>query len=105
MRLEIEELRLDHAGMAQVLNSGGVQGAVRAAASGVAGAARGHHSVVRNTVPVKVVPYMTSGMRSDRGGQRVSLAHAAGMAIEGKYGVLSSAAAARGLDTNPRSVV
>jgi hypothetical protein len=90
-------VRLDHGGMAEILKSGPVAAAVRAMAQTVAGNAKAHPSVTRHGVPVEVTAYTT-----DRAACAVTLAHSAGMPIQAKYGALTQAAGAAGLEVRAR---
>lgn len=90
-------VRLDHGGMAEMLKSAPVAGAVRALAESVAAKARAHPSVTRHGVPVEVTSYTT-----DRAACAVTLAHSAGMPIQAKYGALTQAAGAAGLEVRAR---
>lgn len=89
------KITLDHGGMAEMLKSGPVAGAVRDRAEFTAADARSNGSVQRHGVPVEVRSYTT-----DRAASSVTLAHAAGLPIEAKYGVLTSAAASAGLEVS-----
>jgi hypothetical protein len=91
------DLRLDHGGMAEMLSSGPVAGAVQALAETTAGNARSHPSVTRHGLPVEVTSYTT-----DRAACAVTLAHPAGMPIQARYGALTQAAGAAGLEVRAR---
>lgn len=90
-------IKLDHTGMAQVLKSAEVAAKVAALAEGVAAEVRNAEPVARNDVPVKVDRYVT-----DRAAASVTLAHPAGLPIEGKHGVLARAAGGKGLEVRGR---
>ena len=87
-------LRLDHAGIEEMLKSAEVAGviddAAAAVASGVSETARDGQAV-----PVEVDSYTT-----DRAAAGVTMAHPAGLGIEAKRGTLSRAAAAAGLEVS-----
>ncbi|GAB1641767.1 hypothetical protein [Krasilnikovia sp. MM14-A1259] len=88
-------LRLDHAGIAEVLRSAEVTFAVTAKAAEVQDAVETHHSVARHRMPVERHSYET-----DRAADAVTIAHPGGLGVEAKYGVLSEAARTVGLDVN-----
>lgn len=92
-------IRLDTAGLAEVMRSAKVTAEVRSLAGRVASAAESDGSVARNAVPVTVDEYTARGgrLRSERPAFAVTLAHAAGNGIEAKYGVLTRAASSVGL--------
>lgn len=88
-------IRLDHPGIAEVLNSAEVAAAIAGLAASVAANARSDGAVARNGVPVEVSTYTT-----DRSAASVALAHPAGLAIEAKHGSLIRAAGAAGLEVH-----
>lgn len=88
----LTNVKLDHKGMAEMLKSGEVASVIAATAESVASAARAEEAVERNNVPVETRSYTT-----DRAATAVSLAHPAGVPIEGKYGSLTRAAGSAGL--------
>lgn len=90
-------IRLDHAGIAEMLKSGPVAAAVADIAEAVAAEARSDAAVARHGVPVKVNHYTT-----DRAASSVTLAHPAGLGIEAKHGTLTRAAGAAGLEVTGR---
>ena len=92
-------IRLDSDGLAEVLRSSEVAGEVRRLGSSVATAAGSDGAVSRHGVPVTVAEYVARGgrLRSERPAVAVTLAHAAGVGIEAKYGALSRAAGEVGL--------
>lgn len=83
------KITLDHDGVGQVLRSGEVRAAVSALARTVAG------NVVSHDRPVEVYDHVT-----DRAHSNVVIAHPAGMAMQAKYGTLTRAAAAAGLEVH-----
>lgn len=88
-------VRLDHRGMAEILKSAEVAAAVEEVALAAGVRAEAHPSVVAHGVDVRVDSYET-----DRAAASVTLAHPAGLNIERKYGVLTDAASAQGLDVS-----
>lgn len=90
-------IRLDHGGMGEMLKSQPVAAAVRALAEATAAKARAHPSVTRHGVPVEVASYTT-----DRAACAVTLASPAGMPIQARYGALTQAAGAAGLEVRAR---
>ena len=94
----LTNLKLDHGGMAQMLKSGEVAAVIASLAAEVATAAGAEESVQRNAVPVETRSYTT-----DRAASAVSLAHPAGLPIEGKYGPLTRAAGGAGLEVRGRA--
>ena len=79
------KIRIDSKGMRELLLS--LRAEVRAAADAVAS------NVDARGKPVEVRAYTT-----DRAAASVSIAHPAGLAIQAKYGALTKAAAAAGLE-------
>lgn len=79
-------IRLDHDGIAEVLKSEGIAQQVHAIAERKAETVRAHRSVRENGVAgsVRVEDYTT-----DRAASAVVIAHAAGLPIQAKYGVLT----------------
>ena len=92
-----QKLRLDSAGIAEMLRSADVALAISEAAEGVAGSV---HEVAHGgeVVPVRVDEYTT-----DRAAAGVTMAHPAGLGIEAKRGSLSRAAEANGLEVHGES--
>lgn len=90
------KLKLDHPGIKEMLMSAEVAAIVAAVAETVAGNVS---ESARNgdAIPVDVSEYTT-----DRAAAAVTLAHPAGLGKEAKYGTLSSAAAAAGLEVTER---
>jgi hypothetical protein len=90
-------LRLDHAGIAEVLRTQ-CRGIVDAAAASVVAFAEGEAPLVdrgRTRIPIDAAAQTT-----DRARAVVALKHPAGMAVQAKYGTLTRAAAAAGLEVN-----
>ena len=87
-----DRVRLDHAGIAELLRSTGVMDAVEDAANAVRQNAEADPAVVRHDVPVEV----RTGV-SDRARAIVTLAHPAGIGIQAKHGSLTRATTAAGL--------
>lgn len=95
------KLRLDRAGIAAVLRSAPVESAVSDLAEGVA--SRIHETAHDGPVPVETRSRVASGGRiSARPAVDVILAHPGGLAIEAKYGALTKAASAAGLEVRGR---
>lgn len=92
-------VKLDSAGVAEVLRRSEVAAAAGALAEQVADGARGAATVDRNGAEVVVDEYEASGgrMRSARPAFAVTVKHPGALGMEAKYGVLSGAAAAMGL--------
>lgn len=90
-------LKLDHKGIGQVLKSAEVAKAIAEVGHDVAARAQTDEAVSRHGAEVKVTPYTT-----DRAAVGVTIAHAAGVGIEAKHGVLSRAAGAEGLEVRGR---
>lgn len=80
------KIRLDHGGIEEVLKSEGVAESVREHAEQKAAEVRAHPSVSEHVGSdrVKVEDYVT-----DRAASAVVIAHAAGLPIQAKYGVLT----------------
>ncbi len=85
-------LKLDKRGIAQMLKSPAVAAVVHAAAEDVAARVDAHGR------PVEVRDYTT-----DRAASSVSIAHPAGLGMQAKYGTVTAAAAAAGLETTARA--
>lgn len=97
------KLRLDHAGIGQILNSGPVASAIASLGAAVAGAV-GTPTASGDPIPVTLRLRTASGGRlTARPAADITLAHAAGMAVEAKRGPLARAAAAQGLEVKSRS--
>jgi hypothetical protein len=93
------KIELDHAGIAEMLNSREVAAAVHAFAETVADNVRANpHIVARGiTDEVSVDDYIT-----DRAASSVTITHPAGLGMEGKHGVLTKAARAAGLQVKAK---
>lgn len=98
----VSKLKLDHAGIAEILASDELAGVVGAAADRVAGSIS---ESVRSGEPLPVVvdDLGVTGRRAPRVTFAVTLAHAAGIGKEAKYGLLTGAAAAAGLEVGDGS--
>lgn len=97
----ITKVTLDHQGMGEILNSDKVRALVDYEAWAIADDVR--RRIRRNGVdkyPVVVDNRMTAGMQQDRQAADIAITHPAGAALQAKYGVLTQAALARGLDMN-----
>lgn len=94
----LEKLELDHDGIAELLKSGAIREMVDGATQSVA-ANVGTVSVAggREDAPVVVDSYTT-----DRAAGSVTIAHPAGLAVQAKYGTLTRAAAAAGLEVTEK---
>lgn len=95
-------VRLNRAGVAAVLKSASVAGAVRGKAEEVAANVRAQGIMVEGTpgdvaLPVEVTSYIT-----DRAAASVTIAHPSGVAVQAKYGALTKAAAEAGLEVTDR---
>ncbi|TDC33457.1 hypothetical protein [Micromonospora sp. KC213] len=86
-------IRLDHKGIAEILKSAGFAAAMAEKAEEVAAHVHAHHSIRRHGMPVETGPFET-----DRATQSVTIAHPGGLGVQGKYGVLTQAATAAGLE-------
>lgn len=97
------KVRLNHAGIAQILKAPAMHAAVKAAAEQVAANVRAQNIRVgdkdggprERELPVEVT--MTT---TDRAKAFVTLAHPAGQAVQAKHGSLTKAAREAGLDVN-----
>lgn len=91
------EFRRDSSGLAGILKSSDVAGAVHRQAEQVAAQARAQGRSVASgaALPVTVDDYTT-----DRAASAVTITHPAGTAMQAKYGVLTRAAAALGLEVS-----
>lgn len=85
-------VRLDRAGMSLMLKSGGVRSEISSVAQAVANTARGNEGVAKHDAEIKVEDYTT-----DRAASAVLIKHPIGMGIQAKYGALTQAASAQGL--------
>ncbi|WVX87862.1 hypothetical protein SEA_BERRIE_11 [Arthrobacter phage Berrie] len=95
-------IRLDSAGIAEVLNSAAVYAATQELASSVAGAVDA--SVDGKKIEVTQTTRVAGGgrLRSPRRAIDIHLAHPAGLRVEAKRGPLAKAAASRGLQVRKR---
>jgi len=90
-----KKIKLDYAGLGEVLKSSEVQASVDTLAAQAA-------ALVDETASGKPVPVRTSSFKTDRAVAAVTLAHPAGLAVEAKRGALARAAAAIGLEVTER---
>lgn len=99
------KIRLDSAGINEVLNSSAVLAELQDMGAGVEAGAIGETA---NGEPVPVESYVrqVSGgrLKGSRPGVDVVLAHPAGLRIEAKRGTLTRAASAAGLETKARPI-
>lgn len=96
------KIDLDHAGIAEILRSAQVAGLVNELGASVASAV-GTPTAAGKPVPVRTRSRTASGGRiSARPAVDITLAHAAGMAVEGKRAPLARAAASAGLQVRKR---
>jgi hypothetical protein len=95
-------IRLDSAGIAEVLNSAAVYAATQELAASVAGAVDA--SVGGEKIEVTRSTRVAQGgrLRSPRRAIDIHLAHPAGLRAEAKHGFLARAAASRGLQVRKR---
>lgn len=91
------EFKLDHGGIAELLVSAEIAALVAAKAEEVAGNVRAADTIQRHAAPVEVEHYVT-----DRAAAAVVIKHAGARAMQAKYGVLTQAAAAAGLEVHGR---
>lgn len=96
-------VKLSNAGMDDLAKSGAVQREVTSLAERVAANVRAQNIRVEGlpgdvALPVEVASYITDRARSG-----VTIAHAAGLAVQAKHGVLTKAAAAVGLEVKSKS--
>lgn len=93
--------RLDHVGIGAILRSGEMAAVVNKAARDVVSSAEGQGRMTHDgPLPIDLQEYTT-----DRAAALVALAHPSGMAMEAKYGVLTKAAAAAGLEVSGEKVL
>lgn len=96
------KIRLDSAGIAEVLNSAAVYAATKELADSVAGAV----SATAGGKPIEVTTTTRTAqggrLRSPRKAVDIHLAHPAGLRAEAKHGFLARAAASRGLEVRKR---
>lgn len=94
------KLKLDHAGIGEVLRSAGVSGVVNATADAIAEAAAGKARAGDEEIPVAVrsrTAFTGRKIRDGRAAADVVLMHPAGQRAEAKHGFLAGAAASQGL--------
>lgn len=97
------KIRLDSKGIAAMLNSREVAGAVSSLASSVASGAEGA-TAGGDSIPVQTRTRTASGGRlSPRTAVDVTLAHPAGLRVEALRGTLVRAASSAGLEVTSRS--
>jgi hypothetical protein len=92
----VAELRLDHAGIAEILRSDGFRDAARQAAEEVADQVRARDLRTHDGTPLPVEVREESD--TDRAAVSVAVPHPAGVGMEARHGVLRRAAEAVGLD-------
>lgn len=96
----VNKVTLNHAGIAAVLKSAGMQAQIAATTEAVAANVRALGIKVgdRDGGPAEVdLPVKTEVILTDRAHGRVTIAHPAGQAVQAKHGALTKAAAAAGL--------
>jgi hypothetical protein len=91
------KLKLDRAGIAEVLKSAEVGDEIDAMASDVA--TRVYHPLANGDV----LEAETDSYTTDRRAAGVTVAHPAALRVEAKYGLLAQAASAAGLEVTARS--
>lgn len=97
------KVKLNHAGLAAILQSGEMRALVDEAAAKVVSAAQGQGVQVNGHHGEKVdLPVTVTAGTSDRARSTVALAHPAGEAVQAKYGTLTKAAAAAGLEVRAK---
>jgi hypothetical protein len=93
----LTKFELDHDGIAELLKGGQIRALVDEAAQ----------SVASNVTDVEVsdgeAPVVVDSYTTDRAAASVTLAHAAGLALQAKHGTLTRAAGAAGLEVTERS--
>lgn len=85
-------VRLDRVGMALMLKQSEVRSEISTIAEAVAATARGNEGVAKHSAEIKVEDYTT-----DRAASAVLIKHPIGIGIQAKYGALTQAASAQGL--------
>jgi hypothetical protein len=92
-------VKVDHGGFAELLKSAEMQQVVRETADAVADNVRGQGLTVSGggPLPVDVDTYTT-----DRAAAAVTITHPAGLGMQAKYGALTKAAAAAGLEVTEK---
>jgi hypothetical protein len=97
----VARIKLDPRGIEEVAKSREMHAAIKALAEQIADNVRSQGVRVEGgdvSLPVNVYgPENTSSMRLDRAKAYVTLAHAAGLAVQAKHGALSRAASQAGL--------
>ncbi|QLQ11179.1 MAG: hypothetical protein HZY75_13350 [Nocardioidaceae bacterium] len=96
---------LDHAGIASILKSAGVASVIQSAAETMKADIEAAGVTVgdRDGGPREIaLPVTVTMLTTDRAKARVSLAHAAGEAVQVKHGLLTKAAGAAGLDVRAK---
>ncbi|OZV74771.1 hypothetical protein CA850_29785 [Micromonospora echinospora] len=91
------KVKIDYDGVRAILKSEGVGALIDGATEAVRAQVASHQSVVRHRMPVDADRYQT-----DREAGAVTIAHAGGLAVQAKYGALTQAAAAAGLEVTDR---
>ena len=92
-------IRLDHAGIGEVLKSDEVREAIDALADSVADSVRSSPTVTKRGIADRVE---VSSYTTDRAAAAVAIAHAAGLGMEAKHGVVTQAAGQAGLEVRSR---
>jgi hypothetical protein len=90
------KIRLDHDGIGDMLKSGDVAESIGALAEEVAAEARADPNVPLD------VPVQTSAYVTDRAAVAIDLHHPSGLGLQAKYGVLTKAAGAVGLEVKSK---
>lgn len=90
------DFKLDRAGLRAILKSGEIASEINQLAGQIAANAQ-HTTQDGVELPIKVDQYTT-----DRRAASVTIAHPAGLATQAKYGTLTKAAAAVGLEVRER---
>lgn len=91
------KVRLDHKGILDMLKSDDVRAEIDSYAERIHEIVANADEVTRNAAPTDVKHYTT-----DRAAAAVTIVHAAGLAIQAKYGTLTRAAKAVGLQVKAR---
>ncbi|WP_329105508.1 hypothetical protein OG792_32825 [Micromonospora sp. NBC_01699] len=87
------KLKLDHSGIEAVLKSAEVAAEIGDLAESVRAEVAAHPAVTKHKMTVRVSTYTT-----DRAAAAVDIAHPGGLGAQAKYGVLTRAAGAAGLE-------
>lgn len=92
-------IKVDHGGFAELLKSSEMQQVVQETADAVASNVTSQGLTVASggNLSVEVDTYIT-----DRAAAAVTITHAAGLGMQAKYGVLTKAAAAAGLEVTEK---